>query len=420
MTHRGTIKSFNPTKGFGFIECRETFEVYGKDVFVLKTQLPGQIATAGDQVLFNVKMEHNGPVAIELQAVRGRSGGKGRPVPSSMPAPRTSTLALPPAGKPGPGMAKGGGGGGFFDPTYETSFVGMVKSFSHQTGWGMIECDLTMRLYGKDVFVSSKHLEGTVVSQGDQVRFVVKQEEKGPVAMCVQLLPPLGGKGGHSMVQVAPPPQQWGPPPPMQQWGPPPAPQWGPPPAPQWGAPPPAPFDAGQKVFYGVVKGFNEEKGWGHISCDGTKRLYNKDVFLLSGKLGGAACELGMLVSFKVQLGAKGPQAEQVQVMPAGSFSTEEQPGLQHSGTIKSFNEEKGFGFIASEHLSAMFGKDIFLSRRELGGYIPSIGDTVTFTVVIGEKEGQPQARDVVHEGSNGYRAAGAMAPLQGQRAAPY
>merc|ERR1719421_2537517 len=81
---------------------------------------------------------------------------------------------------------------------YAPSFVGTVKSFNPKSGWGMIECDMTMRLYGKDVFFGTS-VNPHGADRGDQVRFSVKQEPKGPAAIEVTPL---------RMMQSYPPPMQ--------------------------------------------------------------------------------------------------------------------------------------------------------------------------------------------------------------------
>lgn len=51
-------------------------------------------------------------------------------------------------------------------------------------------------------------------------------------------------------------------------------------------------------------------------------------------------------------------------------------------GTVKFFNEEKGFGFISREN-----GKDIFVHQSELGeGVTLNENDSVTFDVEEGDK----------------------------------
>lgn len=51
-------------------------------------------------------------------------------------------------------------------------------------------------------------------------------------------------------------------------------------------------------------------------------------------------------------------------------------------GTIKFFNEIKGFGFITDEN-----GKDVFVHQSELSeGVVLAEGDKVTFEVGMGDK----------------------------------
>eukprot|EP00441_Pelagodinium_beii_P019089 CAMPEP_0197661004 /NCGR_PEP_ID=MMETSP1338-20131121/51188_1 /TAXON_ID=43686 ORGANISM="Pelagodinium beii, Strain RCC1491" /NCGR_SAMPLE_ID=MMETSP1338 /ASSEMBLY_ACC=CAM_ASM_000754 /LENGTH=318 /DNA_ID=CAMNT_0043238469 /DNA_START=48 /DNA_END=1004 /DNA_ORIENTATION=+ len=61
-------------------------------------------------------------------------------------------------------------------------------------------------------------------------------------------------------------------------------------------------------------------------------------------------------------------------------------------GRIKSFNEQKGFGFIECARVNQQFGRDLFVHKAQLNGF--KVGDEVTLSVMLNEA-GFPQAKDL-------------------------
>jgi len=95
----GVIAKFDPHNGYGFLECGETFEMYGRNVFLHKTQWVEGLAI-GDVVLFYVELSDKGmPQARtlikheELSAQRRRSGPRGLPLQAQAQSPQPKTHA---------------------------------------------------------------------------------------------------------------------------------------------------------------------------------------------------------------------------------------------------------------------------------------------------------------------------------------
>jgi len=428
MKYFGLIKSFNPQKGWGFIECPQTYELYGKDMFVLKNALPGGAANKGDQVAFTVIQEHNGPVAATVELVHRGPAALVPPV-AGLDLGMINILNDTPHDGMNNSMQVNNNMAE--DLRCAPGYVGTIKSFNSGTGWGMIACPEMMQLHGKDVFFSQGVVREGVAAQGETVFFVVRMEPKGPAAGVVRVLslqrptqalpgPPMGlARAGFGRAGVAALPQ-----PGVGMMGMGMGMGMG-----MMGTPRAPGFPQKDQTFFGVLKSFSKEKGWGHITCEVTSRLYGKDVFLMKGALNGQTVNAGSLLSFKVTLGSKGPQAIAVTLLPPGCFrvSAEESASV-YSGTVKSFNAERGWGFVTSEELHQTFGKDIFLHRRDLEeNYLPSTGEEIQLCVEI-DDGGQPVAKNAVPltraGGSPGLNAASwaAVATNNAQtvRAAPY
>lgn len=75
--------------------------------------------------------------------------------------------------------------------------------------------------------------------------------------------------------------------------------------------------------------------------------------------------------------------------IPPGSLRS---AGSRFHGRIKSFNAKQGFGFIESPEAHAMFGRDVFLHKAQIGDL--KVGTEVTYAVEM-NKQGMPQAREI-------------------------
>merc|ERR1719436_1349853 len=74
------------------------------------------------------------------------------------------------------------------------------------------------------------------------------------------------------------------------------------------------------------------------------------------------------------------------------SLQQQTRGGLVNHGRIKSFNAEKGFGFIECPATLAQYGRDVFLHKALIGEM--HVGSMVTFTYEV-NKQGMPQAKEV-------------------------
>eukprot|EP00931_Biecheleriopsis_adriatica_P059408 TRINITY_DN3554_c0_g1_i6.p1 TRINITY_DN3554_c0_g1~~TRINITY_DN3554_c0_g1_i6.p1 ORF type:complete len:265 (-),score=68.30 TRINITY_DN3554_c0_g1_i6:271-1014(-) len=119
-------------------------------------------------------------------------------------------------------------------------------------------------------------------------------------------------------------------------------------------------------AFSGVVKSFNPHKGWGFLEANG------QDHFIFKKELKGICIEKGMSVSFNATPNEKGSQASDVTVLVPPEQA-------QYFGEVKSFNPNKGFGFITSE---AFPGQDVFVLKTEIPGQYAATGNQCKFTVV--------------------------------------
>ena len=155
----GTVTWYDAGKGFGFI----TPDSGDQDVFVHARSLSGDVGelTEGDRVSYRLSEGEKGAQAQGVRLVGGSATRGGRA----------------PAGRGGPGRpsasrapARGG--------------QGTVARYDADRGFGFITPDDG----GPDLFVHvSVVRDGTVLYEGDRVRFQVRQSDRGPQADRVDL-----------------------------------------------------------------------------------------------------------------------------------------------------------------------------------------------------------------------------------------
>jgi CspA family cold shock protein len=288
-------------------------------------------------------------------------------------------------------------------------YRGTIKSFVPDKGWGLIESAEISAEFGKDMFVMRSSLPNGYAEKGAFVRFSVAQGAKGPEAIHVEFAAPPGKGGWH----VTPPVAHSNVPRQPAGYG----------PHSQWGGPVFVPIAHSSNVpmlpermllshHAGVVKSFNEAKGWGFIVPSSAQ--LGGDLFVMRSALSPETnLKPGDHVQFKITKGKKGYEAKEVHVVP----NLQELAGQTYSGVIKSYNEVKGWGFIESDAATEMLGRDIFFHKRDLGDRTPSSGEEVQFSVGQ-NKGGHPQAKNLVfmHTDYQGVSGRGGLAG----RVSPY
>lgn len=154
----------------------------------------------------------------------------------------------------------------------------------------------------------------------------------------------------------------------------------------------------------GIVSDYDEESGTAAISCSEVEALFKRPVAIDWRELekAGAAVNIGSLVSFLVELGPDGgPRARDLKLRAADDDEEEEvRPGKKrrvasavvgerYIGSIKSFHEVVGVGFIACKATHGTFGRDVAIDATEFASF--AVGDYVSFELSIDEDVGTPK-----------------------------
>lgn len=145
-TFSGQVIRFDENKGFGFIDCKETKEVYGRDIIMLRGFMDGLTVSVGDIVTFKVEDGDRGPKAIELSI--------------------TEKLADKLASLP--------------------TYWGKVKRVDSDRGLGFIDCEETKAMNLRDILMVKSQLGDDFPELGAIVSFNMIEDSKGGKATNVK------------------------------------------------------------------------------------------------------------------------------------------------------------------------------------------------------------------------------------------
>eukprot|EP00811_Abedinium_folium_P001282 NODE_11171_length_1303_cov_4.365646.p1 GENE.NODE_11171_length_1303_cov_4.365646~~NODE_11171_length_1303_cov_4.365646.p1 ORF type:complete len:324 (+),score=73.01 NODE_11171_length_1303_cov_4.365646:88-1059(+) len=228
----------------------------------------------------------------------------------------------------------------------ERRSCGIIKSFSHQSGFGFIECPELRSSFGNDVFLHKNQLGS--FDLGVAVTFAVALNKDGKpqaydlkqVGPAVRAQPIVAAK--RRCVQSLPP----------NHYGFPPQPLFYPGVAPHAQVLPPA---------TGVV---NKRQ----VTAGGRKKKSTAGAGVVKQHEGAKQNEVG----------------------------NEQRELGQYTGNIKSFNIQSGYGFIECSALKGEgFANDVFLHHVQKAGM--EVGQCVEFTAYL-NGNGKPQAKDLVDQ----------------------
>eukprot|EP00928_Gymnodinium_smaydae_P046244 TRINITY_DN30806_c0_g1_i1.p1 TRINITY_DN30806_c0_g1~~TRINITY_DN30806_c0_g1_i1.p1 ORF type:complete len:740 (-),score=151.82 TRINITY_DN30806_c0_g1_i1:176-2395(-) len=149
-------------------------------------------------------------------------------------------------------------------------------------------------------------------------------------------------------------------------------------------------------VHHGIVKMVDMEKGFGFVRCQELYELYRSDIFVDREQIEGF--KVGDAVSFCVLTGKKEKKPKAIDLRPqteeeGAEGETDAKDGADRmTGVVKSFDTERGYGFLTCADAREKFDRDVFVHATQIKSF--KVGDGVSFSVRI-NNQNQPQGYDL-------------------------
>eukprot|EP00439_Symbiodinium_sp_Y106_P041233 s629_g5.t1 len=148
---------------------------------------------------------------------------------------------------------------------------------------------------------------------------------------------------------------------------------------------------AGEQVYWGLVRSYNPARRSGFIYCPDVKASCGQDVYVFENVLHSGVAGPGDVVAFFIHVSNKGlPQAShpmlRLRCFVDGAYALS---GVFKRGSL-------GYGFIESDVVKAFFGRDVYVHKDLACSVAP--GQRVSFNVVL-NAQGMPNASDMAECG---------------------
>jgi len=345
----GIVKSVSKQTGHSLIMCPDLFAVFGVDVYVHAKQ--GGNLVEGQRVNFAVTLTKDSkPQAFDVMPVDGGCGAGAKNA-------GTAYMGSMGMGDAATGMANMGGTGvgASIDGTADMSGMDSMSAMAGMAGMDNSGCNGMASMAAMDGMQGMQGMHGAMVGRdGCMASMGMGDAWGGDMGMYGDSAA-MGGKkgGGKGNQQVV-------------------------------------------GEFFGVIKTYNVDKGFGFIACDALKEQFEGDVYLHQKHVG--EFQVGSEVRFQAYLHNGRLQGRDLrdasgQVGPQQGSGAGGQPLGNFIGVLKTWNPEKGYGFIKCDDINSMgYGGDVFVNQKNIGNF--QVGSMVGFTVY--NLNGKVQARDLV------------------------